>query len=388
MKKALTGLALAAVLAAGALTGFGAAAPAPAAAASASPAPACRTDAHGLQLKAMKDTSDPYLQSIQFLSKTIGRAAGNGFMIGTSDGGCHWQTIYNTGTLNFAQMQFLTNTTGYVLAQVAYGKPNTLLKTTDGGSSYTWIPTGAHPFDRIAFMNGQTGFGFTRAFTYKTADGGKTWTKLPTPPNTRYAHFMTEQKGWALVLAAGGYDVKRTVDGGRHWTGSLRVKSDTVVGGMIYGTDSADVWVLLYGASGMSQTSYAVYHTSDAGARWKQILSRPTAGGGPAPGPVVPAGKLAGPAGRPTDMAVVGRQAAFLVAGSGALDALQFGRSLDDGKTWTNLPGAAPGYDAKLSFLTPTTGYLAVTSFEKPGIYKTADGGKTWTKLFSLPARS
>lgn len=385
MRRKIVTLALAATLLAAAPTGFGAASGTGLASAAPDPA-ACRTDDHGLTLKAMKDTSDPYLQSIQFLSANIGRAAGNGFMIGTSDAGCHWQTIYNTGKLNFTQMQFLTNAKGYVLAQIAYGKPNTLLKTTDGGASYTWLPTGQHPFDRIQFLSEQTGYGYTRATTYKTTDGGKTWTKLATPPNTRYVHFMTEQKGWAIVvLAAGGYEVQRTVDGGKHWKNTLNVKSPTNEGGMIYGTDSGNVWVLLYGGSGMSQTSYSVYHTSDAGTHWKQVISHPTAGAGPAPGPVVPSGTLVGPAGRPTDMAVIGNQAAFLVAGSGALDDLQFGRSIDNGKTWTNLPGAAPGYDGKLSFLSATTGYLAVTSFEKPSVYKTGDSGRTWKRVFSLP---
>ncbi|WP_219835082.1 hypothetical protein [Paenibacillus sp. R14(2021)] len=380
-------LLLAAMLPAASFTGFASGAETASASAPKSTA-VCRTDNHGLTLNAMKDTSDPNLQSIQFLSAKVGRAAGNGFMIGTSDAGCHWQAIYNTGKLNFTQLAFLTNSVGYVLAQVAYGKPNTLLKTMDGGKSYTWIPTGQHPFDRIQFLNASTGYGFTRAFTYKTADGGKTWTKLNTLPNTRYVHFMTEQKGWAvIVLATGGYEIKRTLDGGIHWTDSLNVKAATNLGGAIYGSDSADVWVLLYGGSGMSQTSYSLFHTKDGGAHWKQVISHPTAGGGPAPGPAAPAGKLAGPAGRPTDMAVIGHEAAFLVAGSGAIDALQFGRSLDDGSTWENLPGAAPGYDGKLSFVSRTAGYLAVTSFEKPAVYKTDNGGKNWTKVFSLPVK-
>ncbi|WP_308637487.1 WD40/YVTN/BNR-like repeat-containing protein [Paenibacillus silvisoli] len=350
-------------------------------------AASCGTGAHGLRLSAMKDTGAPHMQAVQFLSGSIGRAAGNGFMVGTSDGGCHWQAIYNTGKLSFSQMEFLTNSVGYVLAKTSAEKQNTLLKTTNGGSSYTWVPTGQYGFDRIDFINEQTGFGFTRAFTFKTTNGGKTWTKLATPPNSRYVHFVTESKGWDItVLATGGYIVKRTVDGGLHWTDSLKVQADGSYGGAIYGNDPADVWVLLYGGSGMSQTSYSLYHTTDAGAHWKQVISNSTAGGGPAPGPKIAPGKLPGPAGRPNDMAVIGRKAAFLLAGSGALDRLQFGRSLDNGGTWSNLASGPPGFEGKLSFVSESTGYLAVTSGGPgSGVYKTVDGGKMWKNVFLLP---
>ncbi|MBW7458093.1 hypothetical protein K0U00_29025, partial [Paenibacillus sepulcri] len=47
----------------------------------------CRADDNGLTLKTVPDTGDQaHFESIQFLSPKIGRAAGNGFMIGTSDG--------------------------------------------------------------------------------------------------------------------------------------------------------------------------------------------------------------------------------------------------------------------------------------------------------------
>lgn len=36
-----------------------------------------------------------HFSDIQFLNGTTGRAAGNGFLIGTSDAGSTWQSIYN-----------------------------------------------------------------------------------------------------------------------------------------------------------------------------------------------------------------------------------------------------------------------------------------------------
>ncbi|AZN39283.1 WD40/YVTN/BNR-like repeat-containing protein [Paenibacillus albus] len=357
-----------------------------ASASAAAPAAGCRTDDHGLKLVAMKDTGNAHMQAIQFLGANIGRAAGNGFMIGTSDGGCHWQSIYNTGKLSFNQMQFLTNSVGYVLAKTSAEKQNTLLKTTNGGTSYTWVPTGQYGFERIQFLSENVGYGFTRQFTFKTTNGGKNWTKVATPPNTRYVQFMSQDKAWAIVVkATGGYEVVKSVDGGNSWVNSLAVKASVNYGGAIYGTDSSDVWVVLYGDSGMSQTSYSLFHTTDAGAHWKQIISNTTAGGGPAPGPAIPVGKLPGPAGRPTDMAVIGHSAAYMAAGSGALDQVQFGRSVDDGKTWKNLPSGVPGYEAKLSFVSPASGYMAVTSESQSGIYKTINNGTKWTKLFGLP---
>lgn len=302
-------------------------------------------------------------------------------MIGTSDAGCHWQKIY-TGSYNFMQMQFLNNSIGYALAQTNPQQPNVLLRTANGGTSFKTINTAGQRFERIQFHSISVGFGYTRAFTYKTTDAGQTWSKVATPPNTRYAHFITPDKGWIVVLRSGGYEVKRTIDGGRTWSDKLSVNSAAVVGGAVYGTDSSDIWVLLYGGSGMSQTSYSLYHTKDAGSHWKQIISKATAGGGPAPGKATD--KLPGPQGRPTDMQVIGSQAAFLAAGSGALDHISLGRSLNDGATWSNLK-AVPGYEAKLSFTSAKNGWIAVTSVSEPSIYATTDSGKTWTKKITLP---
>ncbi|MBW7461765.1 hypothetical protein K0U00_47710, partial [Paenibacillus sepulcri] len=158
------------------------------------------------------------------------------------------------------------------------GGPNLLFKTTDGGTTLTQVHTGAYAFDRVQFLSEDVGYGFSRTLTFKTANGGQTWEKVTTPPNTRYVHFINQNEGWVVTLVPGtGYEIKRTVNGGKTWANMLSVKSATVVGGQIYGTEESNVWVVLYGDSGMSQTSYSLFHTSDAGAHWKQLVSNSTA---------------------------------------------------------------------------------------------------------------
>jgi len=344
----------------------------------------CRADNNGLTLKTVPDTGDQArFQSIQFLSSKIGRAAGNGFMIGTSDGGCSWQAINNEGKYDFQDMQFQTNVIGYVMAKNQAGGVNLLYKTTDGGTHLTQVHTGAYAFNRVQFLSEDVGYGFTTTMTFKTTNGGQTWDKVTTPPNTRYVHFTNQNEAWAVVLVPGsGYEIKRTVNGGKTWANTLKVKSEAIVGGQIYGTEESNVWVVLYGDTGMSQTSYSLFHTGDAGAHWKQLVSNSTAGGGPAPGPKI--ADLKGPTGAPENMQIIGHEAAYLAASSSAYEKVSIGRSLDDGKTFKTITGI-PGYSGKLSFPSAKNGFIAVNGITA-AIYGTVDSGTTWTKKFSLPA--
>ncbi|GGD93247.1 hypothetical protein [Paenibacillus nasutitermitis] len=361
-----------------------AAPPAVSEAAQAPAAGGCRADNHDLALKTVPDTSgQAQFQSIQFLSAKIGRAAGNGFMIGTSDGGCSWQAINNEGKFDFQDMQFQTNTTGYIMAKNKAGGANLLYKTTDGGTTLTQIHTGAYAFNRVQFLSEDIGYGFTTSMTFRTTNGGQTWDKVTTPPNTRYVHFTNQQDAWAVVLVPGtGYEIKRTVNGGKTWANTLKVKSSAIVGGQIYGTGESNVWVVLYGDTGMSQTSYSLFHTGDAGAHWKQLVSNSTAGGGPAPGPQTSG--LKGPTGAPENMQIIGREAAYLAASSGAYEKVSIGRSLDDGQTFKTITGI-PGYSGKLSFTSAKNGFAAING-TAAAIYGTTDSGANWTKKFSLPA--
>ncbi|MCM3129088.1 hypothetical protein ACFQ3J_08400 [Paenibacillus provencensis] len=326
---------------------------------------------------------DFYISDIQFLNGTTGRAAGNGYMIGTSDAGDHWQNIY-TGTWQFTQLDFINNREGYALAKSVSGGPNALLYTDDGGKSLLKIRTGSMYLQRIDFREKDQGFGFSRAYTYYTSDGGSSWSKIATPTNTRYAVFSDPKKGYALTVHPGyGYKLHQTTNGGKDWDVRLSVASESVSGGEI-AVNGQEVWVRLNGGAGMSQQSYALYASRNAGQSFYKVISQDTAGAGPAPGNS--AGYIdvgpAAPAGHPGNLSLV-NGAAYLAGFSPAGEKIGVGSSFDGGKTWTNQP-SIEGYGSVISFTNIKSGWMADTSLTHPAIYRTIDGGQHWTEVLVL----
>ncbi|OKP75280.1 hypothetical protein A3842_20215 [Paenibacillus sp. P3E] len=355
------------------------------AASAATAVPACGTGDHGLlkELQARHAASEETplsFSDLQFLSADTGRAAGSGFMIGTSDGGCHFQEIYQ-GQWNFRQIDFPNNVQGWALASVKDTAATYLIATTNGGSTWTRIGNTATDFERIDFKDSKRGFGYSRNATSYTTDGGRTWSLIRTPANTRSAEFTSRDKGYALVIAPGaGYRVMKTSNGGSTWSLSLQSAFAYPESGRIYASGD-QVYALLYGGTGMSQTSYSLYASSNKGGSWKRVIAQDSAGGGPAPGSGA-AQLRSGPAsGKPGNMQLIGSSAAFLVGFSPAGEKVAVGRSYKGGKAWTNLP-AIPGYEGMISFTGLKEGWMAVRGQNTSSLYSTGDGGSTWKLKF------
>lgn len=352
---------------------------------------ACENGDHGLletlQTKHSGVGATPLsFSDIQFLNADIGRAVGNGFMIGTSDGGCHFQEIYQ-GQWNFKQIDFTDNVHGFALASVGEGQINYLIGTSSGGSKWMRLSDKGVSFEKIDFITSKTGFGYNRASTYYTKDGGLSWDQVKTPANTRGAYFSDRSTGWSVVVVPGsGYEVMKTTDGGESWRLSLKAASDLPQYGQI-SAKGDQVYVILYGGSGMNQTSYALYASSNKGRNWKRVINQDTAGGGAAPG-IGQAQFKSGPAsGKPGNLVLVGNSTAFLLGYSPAAEKVAVGRSYNSGKQWTNLQPIT-GYDGEISFVSNKVGWLAVRSLEHSTIYMTQDGGSTWQSKFSFKPRN
>lgn len=288
-----------------------------------------------------------------------------------------------------------------VTGQIAYAwGPTTLLATVNGGT--TWRPRYAGPAHLLSFTtSGPSGTGYlvTSQGLYVTRDAGAAWTACDHPAGIEEAAFVNSRQGWALAATDRVY---RTENGARTWSLSFTLPDAHDADGQGgYGSGSlsvaaaASVWVVFAGGGGMSQQSYSVYHTADAGAHWQAVVAVATAGGGRAPGATDDAsiGPKAGSA--PGPLVAVGAHSA-LVFGVCRFCATTTGtvvvvKTSDGGLSWSGPAaiGQATGLPTMLdaSFPTPGTGWLALAgeSVGRSMILVTRDGGRTWHSVWRSP---
>ena len=172
-----------------------------------------------------------------------------------------------TGTTNnLTGVQFLNNSKGF-----AWGEQGTLLKTTDGGISWTAIVTDTtSTIDKVQFTDANHGFFMVGHSISKTVNGGVTWTKITLPataPITDFYFFNTlngQVCGGTLNPSALGY-VYQTNDGGLTWN---QIYSDKIYfKKLFYINDSTGY---LYG---LNNTNAILIETIDTGIVWNTTYS-------------------------------------------------------------------------------------------------------------------
>ena len=166
-----------------------------------------------------------------FTSADSGFAASRDAILGTQDGGQHWQALYRCRVkaevngltrevpCEFEKLFFLDGSTGYAISRALPGKAGFVFaRTADGGQ--TWETSVILPG-----MDGKEGglwftsknHGVLRtldARLFYTDDGGKTWTGASGQADGKPAiQFADAEVGWMVNYRTMTY----TVDGGKHW---------------------------------------------------------------------------------------------------------------------------------------------------------------------------
>lgn len=327
--------------------------------------------------------------AVRMIDADSGWLGGIDWIARTDDGGQKWQVQYKTK----GRVQQLFALNGQMAwATVSQGDSNQkkvlqLLYTTDGGTN--WSAVGTVPNRGfLHFVNATEGY----SGNARTIDGGKTWKYLAVPPKAvGDAYFHDKLNGWAVVSEnETRMGIERTTDGGKSWQRVMnRETTAPVLGAVIRSAGAQDAWVECIGDSGMSQTSYSLFHTTDGGKHWQTVIAKSTAGGGPAPGFTEDKGAHSPVQGnRPGPLYVVNAQVAYI---GGECPACEHPNSLswttDGGKTLTEATTKLDGYGgALLAFADNIHGWwITNMTDERSILYTTTNGAKSWQQVYVFP---
>ncbi|MGE5353887.1 MAG: YCF48-related protein [Syntrophothermus sp.] len=168
------------------------------------------------------------LMKISFGSRNKGLVSSyNRITYITNDGGLSWDTLKALNGLYVHSMQWLDDNVGFVSSLY---DPARLLKTTDGGKTWTDLINGITTTNAgcLFFLDdnyGWAAFGGNKIGA--TTDGGKTWELTTVPgylPTVSQIQFIDKSNGFLAGITSGLGDYEMygifafTTDGGHSWT--------------------------------------------------------------------------------------------------------------------------------------------------------------------------
>jgi photosystem II stability/assembly factor-like uncharacterized protein len=182
--------------------------------------------------------------TIKFLTEEIGFIGTSSNVLKTIDGSQNWINVINTQSA-INTISFPTLNTGYFTGGSSVGY---VYKTIDQGNT---INTTLNPFntirEEIQFLNNNIGYliGWYNPYLLKTTNGGISWSKM----NTNYAggmsvHFLNEQIGYHIDNSGGTSKIFETNDGGLNWNNELAFSSSSLYGLKKIVSNSTDLFCI------------------------------------------------------------------------------------------------------------------------------------------------
>ena len=358
------------------------------------------------------ETAAPPLAGLDMLDATHGWAwTSSNQLLSTSDGGQTWTDRTPAGQINLQGFFALNGQSAWVPVYLPDSARFGLLHTTDGESSWIQYPYG--PSNGLHFTDSQSGWaeetsagaGNLYVTFSQTTDGGATWTPVALAPpqsepglpaatlhlcNLCNDSFYFDPQRLLIVHGdmgsmqpSGSVRLEVSFDLGKTWRSeNLPVPADQANelvapekplffdGGN--GLLPVELVQMSSGGS-VTQRSLALYRTQDGGASWTQL-------------PVLPEGAAAGVQARILPLKSI--QDLFALCAGGLC------ASHDAGQSWqtihSNLDFTQSDQRSfpSIDFIDTHTGWALLMQGENSTLYKTDDGGVTWTALHPLLAAS
>jgi photosystem II stability/assembly factor-like uncharacterized protein len=290
-------------------------------------------------------------------------------------------------------LAFITPDVAWAVGQVHWDAARkqyagTIVKTTDGGK--TWAPQNAgvdESLRGLSFLDENQGWavGVNGAIVH-TADGGQHWARqaVDTTDSFRGVVFVDPNNGWATSIKGVHRDdrtgedndwqgsVWHTGDGGQTWGRQSLPESASLLNRIDF-VDSQHGWAVGLKRSGQQdysgpQHAAAIYRTTDGGQTWAEAYA--------------------------PDLAITLTGVDFVDADNGWVVGFPFNSGVeggfafhtsDGGQTWERENvGGFNWLLRDVKFVDLKRGYIFGGDYVGawgPAVYRTLDGGKTWTQL-------
>jgi len=271
-------------------------------------------------------------------------------------------------------VHFIDANRGWALRAQTLGSPQvvtpetTVLRTTDGGASWTVVTSVPFALTIIDFVDDIHGWAASDGpgVLLVTDDGGGTWSKeAAAADGVRMLNFVSSTVGWMQGL---GHKLALTTDGGRTWA-DVAVPCPGQDFSQVTGfaDQSFGLLACLWGPGAAFQGK-RLYSTADAGRTWTEI---PDALGSPE---------------YFDSLFVLDRERAWYT--TGPYPRANLYATTDGGATWqpVPLPGGRGyfGWLWSVQFVDPAHGWLVANRAAYPPagtILATANGGTSWSPL-------
>jgi len=266
----------------------------------------------------------------------------------TTDGGITWSTVYSSSS------QYVISIGGYNANNVVAAQANgTLVRTTDGGSTWTETVSGIPSnMNDIWFIDSNTGMAAgSQGVAARTTNGGLNWVPANTP-QTDWSYFQIKMVSATEAYAIGDpSNLWKTTDLGVTWT-SIPIS--------VSGPAVTFVWYSLdfYGSTYVLSGDYGIVAKStDGGATWSSNNSMKSNQAF-------------------FDATTINGTGKYWVVGRAMNSTMrEVFYSSNGGDSWTTYDVGVAGDIQSISMVNETTGYISGANSQ---VFKTTDGGASW----------
>jgi photosystem II stability/assembly factor-like uncharacterized protein len=303
--------------------------------------------------------------SIKFTSDSVGYAAQahpDGLIYKTTDAGNTWNSVTTTSLNSPGQLYFTSEMDG-----IYTSKSGNIYRTTNGGSEWTSSPIATNNIYGVDFLNSTNGYivggnpNTDTAIIFKTTDAGVTWQEEYAPSGSSrlvLVNFYNDKIGFSVGLNGTILKYLPSCSSNEKWIGLTSGTTQHLLG------ISAPSEEVCYVAG----NSGTILKTTNSGATWSSQTIATTE--------------------NLQSILFTSVDTGFVVGD----DAVAY-KTTNGGTTWTplNMPSLPSGIVFRnIYFINKNIGFIS-GGIWSPGvyggyIYKTTDGGDSWTQCLYSPA--